>query len=95
MDFNFAAFLTYRDSQFFFGKILTPLLTYILLKLAGGILKIQWCSIENQQSPVYGMKWGHFDRVNSTLKMQLSSWNFDTVFKKVRSFDAEKLGPVG
>ena len=41
------------------------------------------------------MKWGHFDRVNSTFKMLLSSWNFETVFKKIRSFDAENLGSVG
>ena len=41
------------------------------------------------------MKWGHFDRVNSTFKMLLSSWNFDTVFKKIRSFDAKNLGSVG
>ena len=26
--------------------------------------------------------------------MLLSSWNFDTVFKKIRSFDAENLGSV-
>ena len=43
----------------------------------------------------YDMKWGHFDRVNSTFKMLLSSWNFNTVFKKIRSFDAENLGSVG
>ena len=43
----------------------------------------------------YDMKWGHFDRVNSTFKMLLSSWNFTTVFKKIRSFDAENLGSVG
>ena len=41
------------------------------------------------------MKWGHFDRVNFTFKMLRSSWNFDTVFKKIRSFDAENLGSVG
>ena len=58
-------------------------------------LRVQWWQIENQQSPVYDMKWGHFDRVNSTFKMLLSSWNFDTVFKKIRSFDAENLGSVG
>ena len=40
------------------------------------------------------MKWGHFDRVNFTFKMLRSSWNFDTVFKKIRSFDAENLGSV-
>ena len=40
------------------------------------------------------MKWDHFDRVNSTLKMLPSSWNFDTAFKKIRSFDAENLGSV-
>ena len=40
------------------------------------------------------MKWGHFDRVNFTFKMLQSSWNFDTVFKKIRSFDAENLGSV-
>ena len=55
---------------------------------------LQWFSFENQQSPVYDMKWGHFDRVNSTFKMLLFSWNFDTVFKKIRSFDAENLGSV-
>ena len=48
----------------------------------------------NQHSPVYDMKWGHFDRINSTFKMLLSSWNFDTVFKKIRSFDAKKFGSV-
>ena len=42
--------------------------------------KLQWCSYQNQQSPVYDMKWGHFDWVNSTFRMLLSSWNFDTVF---------------
>ena len=41
------------------------------------------------------MKWGHFDRVKSTFKMLLFSWNFDTVFKKFRSFDAKNLGSVG
>ena len=56
---------------------------------------LQWFSFENQQSPVYDMKWGHFDRKNSTLKMLLSSWNFETVFKKIRSFDDENLGSVG
>ena len=40
------------------------------------------------------MKWGPFDRVNSTFKMLLSSWNFDTAFKKFRSFDAKNLGSV-
>ena len=49
---------------------------------------LQWWQIENQQSPVYDMKWGHFDRVKSTFKMLLSSYNFDAVFKKIRSFDA-------
>ena len=56
---------------------------------------IQWFSFENQQSPIYDMKWGHFDRVKSTFKMLLSSSNFDTVFKKIRSFDAENLDSVG
>ena len=42
---------------------------------------LQWFSFENQQSPVYDMKWGQFDRVNS-------------VFKKFRSFDAKNLGSV-
>ena len=56
---------------------------------------IQWFANQNQQSPVYDMKWGHFDGVNSTFKMLRSSWNFDTVFKKIRSFDAENLGSVG
>ena len=56
---------------------------------------IQWCSYQNQQIPVYDMKWGHFDRVNSTFKMLQFSWNFDTVFKKIRSFDAENLVSVG
>ena len=28
------------------------------------------------------------------LKILLSSWNFDKVFKKIRSFDAENLGSV-
>ena len=55
---------------------------------------IQWCSYQNHQSPIYDMKWGHFDRVNSTFKMLLSSWNFDTVFKKIRSFDAKNLNSV-
>ena len=55
---------------------------------------IQWCSIENHQSPVYDMKWGYFDRENSTFRMLLFSWNFDTVFKKFRSFDAKNLGSV-
>ena len=41
------------------------------------------------------MKWGHFDEVNSTFKMLRSSWNFDTVFKKIRSFNAKNLGSVG
>ena len=63
--------------------------------LIGGQLLLQWCALENQQSPFYDMKWGHFDRVNSTFKMLLSSWNFDTVFEKIRSFDAENLGSVG
>ena len=40
------------------------------------------------------MKWDHFDRVNPTFKMLLSSWDFDTVFKKIRSFDAKNLGSV-
>ena len=40
------------------------------------------------------MKWGHFDRVNSTFKMLLFYWNFDTVFKKIRSYDAENLDSV-
>ena len=40
------------------------------------------------------MKWGHFDGVNSTFKMLLFSWDFDTVFKKIRSFDAENLSSV-
>ena len=55
---------------------------------------VQWCQIENQQNPVYDMKWGHFDRVNSTFKMLLSTWNLNTVCKKIRSFDAENLGSV-
>ena len=55
---------------------------------------IQWCQIENQQSPIYDMKWGHFDRVNSTFEMMLSSWNSNTVFKEFRTFDAENLGSV-
>ena len=55
---------------------------------------VQWCQIENQQSPVYDMKWGHFDRVKSTFRMLLSSLIFDTVFIKIRSFDAKNLGPV-
>ena len=40
------------------------------------------------------MKCGHFDRIKSTFKMLLSSQNFDTVFKKIRSFDAKNLGSV-
>ena len=55
---------------------------------------IQCLKKQKKQSPVYDMKWGHFDKVNSTFKMLLSSWNFDTVFKKFRSFDAENLGSV-
>ena len=55
---------------------------------------IQWCQIENQQSPVYDMKWGHFDREKSTFKMLLSSQIFYTVFRKVRYFDAENLSSV-
>ena len=65
-----------------------PLLALISI----GIL--QCCSYQNHQSPVYDMKWGHFDRVNSTFKMLISFWNFDMVFKKIRSFDAENLGSV-
>ena len=57
-------------------------------------LELQWCSYQNQQSPVYDMEWGHFDRVNSTFKMLLSFWNFDTICKKIRSFDAKNLGSV-
>ena len=34
---------------------------------------LQWCQIENQQNPVYDMKWGHFDRVKTTFEMLLSS----------------------
>ena len=34
---------------------------------------VQWFSFENQQSPVYDIKRGHFDRVKSTFKMLLSS----------------------
>ena len=56
---------------------------------------IQKWQIENQQSPVYDIKLGHFDRVKFTFKMLLSSQNFDTDFKKIRSFDAENLGSVG
>ena len=55
---------------------------------------IQWCALENQQSPFYDMKWGHFDSVNSTFKMPLFFWNFDTVLKTFRSFDAKNLGSV-
>ena len=51
--------------------------------------------VSESPSPIYDMKWGHFDRVNFTFKMLRSSWNFDTVFKKFRSFDAENLGSVG
>ena len=56
---------------------------------------VQWCSIENHQSPVYDMKWGHFDRANSTFKMLLSSWNFNTFYKKIRSLNAKNLSSIG
>ena len=58
-------------------------------------VKVQRCQIENQQSPVYDMKWGHFDRVKSTIKMLLASWTFCTVLNQNRSFNAEDLGSVG
>ena len=67
----------------------------LFMAILACVSDVQWCQIENQQSPVYDMKWGHFDRVNSTFKMLRSSWNFDTVLKKIRSFDAKNLGSVG
>ena len=79
-------FNNYRIFQIFKVNYIAPL----DLKI-----NLQWCSYQNHQSPIYDMKWGHFDRVNSTFKMLLSSWNFDTVFKKIRSFDTENLGSVG
>ena len=45
-----------------------------------GFWKLQWWQIENQQSPVYDMKWG--------LKI------LTQFLKKIRSFDAENLGSV-
>ena len=83
------------------STVLIPIKNFLLqvpYNFNVGWLKIirptEWCSYQNQQSPVYDMKWGHFDRVNSTFKMLLSSWNFDTVLKKIKSFDAKNLGSV-
>ena len=41
------------------------------------------------------LKWGHFDRVKLTFKTLLPSWNFYTIWKGFRSFNAENLGSVG
>ena len=80
----------YIDKKEYNGEDWKIAVTFCL----GKILDLQWCALENQQSPFYDMKWGHFDRENSTFKMLLSSWNFHTVLKKIRSFDAENLGSV-
>ena len=40
-------------------------------------------------------KWGHFERVKTTLKMLLASWFLVCFFKKFRCFNAENLGSVG
>ena len=40
-------------------------------------------------------KWGHFERVKTTLKILLVFWTFDTVLKGFRSFNAKNLGSVG
>ena len=40
-------------------------------------------------------KWGHFERVKTTLKMLLASWFLVCFFKKFRCFNAKNLGSVG
>ena len=40
-------------------------------------------------------KWGHFERVKTTLKMLLTSWFLLCFFKKFRCFIDENLGSVG
>ena len=40
-------------------------------------------------------KWGHFDNAKLTLKMLQASWNFDTLYNRLRSFIARNLGSVG
>ena len=61
------------------STVLIPIKNFLLqvpYNFNVGWLKIirptEWCSYQNQQSPVYDMKWGHFDRVKSTFKMLLS-----------------------
>ena len=73
---------------------------YFWLNVAWKILRaitvdLQYSSLLFWQDPLYDMKWGHFDRVNLTFKMLLASWNFDTVFKRFRSFNAKNLRSVG
>ena len=40
-------------------------------------------------------KWGHFERVKTTLKILIASWFLVCFFKKFRCFNAENLGSVG
>ena len=56
---------------------------------------IQLRSYETAAEHVYEGKWGHFDMTKSTFKMLLCFWSFDTVEKRIRSFNAENLESLG
>ena len=55
---------------------------------------VQWCAIENHQDPFYVVNEGNLTEKKNILKILLAPWNFDTVWKKYRSFNAENLGSV-
>ena len=85
------------NTTFFYGRLD---MSQILLCVHKGISRqksvryIQLRSYETAAEHVYEWKWGHFDRVKSTFKILLASWNFYIVLKGFRSFNVEDLSNV-
>ena len=57
--------------------------------------QVQWCALENQQSPFYVVNEVALTGQKPILKILLASWTFDTVRKRFISFNTENLGSVG
>ena len=63
--------------------------------LKGTFYYIQWCAIQTALLPVYGVKWGRFERAKMTIKMLPASSYFKYLFKGFWSFDTVNMGSVG
>ena len=63
--------------------------------MSWGIVESTVVCVRESTKPILCSKWGQFDRAKPTFKMLLASWTFDTVEKRIRSFNAENLESVG